>query len=72
MLQVSKFPLAAMYGMCTLFLAIAAVCQYHLCELTAHLHPNRGPTHVRLDPDAVPLKAGKESGVGDEAVVATV
>lgn len=32
--QVSKFPLAAMFGMCSLFLGVSAVCQVQLERLS--------------------------------------
>ena len=34
-LQVSKFPLALMFGMCSAFLCLATVCQMRLENLTA-------------------------------------
>jgi hypothetical protein len=39
-LQVSKFPLALMFGMCSAFLCLATICQMRLEHLTA------GPDYV--------------------------
>ena len=38
--QVSKFPLSAMFGMCSLFLLTAGVCQRQLAATVAALPPS--------------------------------
>ena len=57
-MQVSSFPLSAMFGMCTFFLLVCVVCQRHLDSL---VHPEKDYQLVDSQPSASLQSVGKGS-----------
>ena len=55
-MQVSSFPLSAMFGMCTFFLLVCVVCQRHLDSL---VHPEKDYQLVDSQPSASLQSVGK-------------
>lgn len=66
-LQVSKFPLSFMFGMCALFLGLAAICQRWLERLTAA--GNRGEYEL-VDNNAKDLLGASPGADADKSLTA--
>ena len=67
-LQVSAFPLSAMFGMCSLFLGVAALCQRRLHQVVAGEELAAGEANVNLLPALAKLSP-KEKDFSSTAAV---